>query len=401
MTRWRRNLGSNGWPGAASAEERRNADRFFEELTGTRSASAAVRPGWRPSSAARPFAAAQAAAPWESPASYESDFAGEAKPSYLVSHPFLGNSVEVNPVMAARLTDAQRAIQAAYDALGPNHHTRVHFGGGQKTLREWAGILSARGWRTGSSTSKHASGSAVDLNYAMQPYIVTRTTTNGRTTLGGELAGASLTTQRQHAADVYDRALRVTSLQADAMTLVAPMHVRAAGESTRDAYQRLLRVSQAMNRYFRYALLEDHTEVRRRPLADIEGATEDQLLAAIPLTERQDETQAIRNIDGMMNDAWRACHPGWTLTPRQTYFRILRDYEHARIPWVKGSPVARPAVTRNPTRGFLHMIEDVVVALCDTGRLRWGAIDFGETQSGDVHHFDLGSHGGYTPDGTA
>lgn len=328
----------------------------------------------------------------------------EAKPSYLVVHSFLANRLEVNPVMASRLTDAEASIRAAYDALGPNHASRVHYGGGQKTLREWAGILSGRGWRPGSSTSKHASGSAVDLNYADQPYIVTRTMVNGRTTIGGEAAGAGLTAQRQHAVDVYDRAVRFTSLASDAMSLVAQMHVRANGETTRAAYRRLLRVSQAMNSYFRYAFLEDPAEVRRLPIADIEGASEADLLAAIPMTERRDETRATGDLDALMGtrfrQTWRDTHAGWTLTPRQTYFRILRDYEHARIPWVKGNPVARPPVTRNPTRGFLHMIEDVVVALVDVGRLRWGAIDFGPAASGDVHHFDLGSHGGFTPDGT-
>ena len=158
-----------------------------------------------------------------------------------------------------------------------------------------------------------------------------------------------------------------------------------------------------MNRYFRYAMLEDPTQVRRRPIANIETATEAELLAAIPLTERRDETQAIGDLDALMGTVfrtdWPRAHGGWGLTPRQTYFRILRDYEHARIPWVMGKPVARPALTRNPTRGFLHMIEPVVVALADTGRLRWGAIDFGPTSSGDVHHFDLGNHGGYTPEG--
>ena len=108
----------------------------------------------------------------------------EEGPRYLVKHDFLGNRLQVNPVMAQRLTDAENAIRAAYEALGPNDASRVHFGGGQKTLREWADILSGRGWRPGSSTSKHASGSAVDLNYAMQPYIVTRTTINGRTDSG-------------------------------------------------------------------------------------------------------------------------------------------------------------------------------------------------------------------------
>jgi len=335
---------------------------------------------------------------------FESAPLAEEGPSYLVQHIFLGNTLQVNPVMAERLTDAERAIRAAYDALGPDHASRVHFGGGQKTLGEWADILSGRGWRPGSSTSKHASGSAVDLNYAMQPYIVTRSTVSGRTTLGGEAAGAGLVQERQHAAEVYDRAVRFTSNAPSAMSLTATMHVRASGESTSVAYRRLLRVSQAMNQYFRYALLETPTQVRRAPIANIETATEAELLAAIPLTERRGETQAVGDLDALMGTRfsgdWARAHTGWGLTPRQTYFRILRDYEHARIPWVIGPPVARPPVTRNPTRGFLHMIEPVVVALADTGRLRWGAIDFGPTSSGDVHHFDLGNHGGYTPDGS-
>jgi hypothetical protein len=328
----------------------------------------------------------------------------EEGPSYLVDHDFLANRLRVNPVMAQRLTDAENAIRAAYEALGPNDASRVHYGGGQKTLREWAGILSGRGWRPGSSTSKHASGSAVDLNYALQPYIVTRTTINGRTTLGGEAEGAGLVTERQNAADVYDRAVRFTSNAPNAMSLTAPMHVRASGESTSAAYRRLRGVDQAMNRYFRYAMLEEPTQVRRPPIATIETATESELLAAIPVTERRDETRAIGDLEALMGTRfspdWARTHGGWGLTPRQTYFRILRDYEHARIPWVIGKPVARPAVTRNPTRGFLHMIEPVVVALADTGRLRWGAIDFGPASSGDVHHFDLGNHGGYKPEGS-
>jgi hypothetical protein len=381
-------LEAEGWPGAASARDRHAADLFFRDLTGQ------ALPGTRRRRSSGALGRYGTAA----------ELFGEAKPSYLVSHNFLGNSLEVNPVMARRLTDAEQNIRAAFDSLGPNHASRVHFGGGQKTLREWAGILSGRGWRTGSSTSKHASGSAVDLNYALQPYIVTRTIVGGRTTLGGELAGASLTTERQNAADVYDRAVRFTSLAPNAMTLTAPMQVRAAGETTRDAYRRLLGVDQAMNGYFRHVMLEEPTEVRRQPIANIEGASEAELLAGIPRTERRDETQAIGDLDALMGtrftQTWRNTHAGWTLTPRQTYFRILRDYEHARIPWVKGNPVARPPVTRNPTRGFLHMIEAVVVALADVGRLRWGAIDFGPASSGDVHHFDLGDHGGFTPDGT-
>ncbi|MGH8224070.1 MAG: hypothetical protein ACREQZ_13970 [Woeseiaceae bacterium] len=382
--------------GVVSEREWRNADLFYAELTGVTHHPVT---GSQTREIGAPVSFDEAWMPGDG-----QEFPGETKPSYLVTHDFLGNSMEVNPVMANRLTDAQRSIQTAFDALGPNHPSRVHFGGGQKTLREWAGILSGRGWRSGSSTSKHASGSAVDLNYSLQPYIVTRTNVNGRTTLGGEAAGAGLLTQRQHAVDVYDRAVRFTSLAPNAMALIAPMHVRASGETTRDAYRRLLGVDRALNRYIRYAMLEDPTEVRRQPVVNIEGATEAELLAAIPLTERRDESVAIGDLEALMgtrfDQTWRNTHEGWTLTPRQTYFRILRDYEHARIPWVMGKPVARPVITRNPTRGFLHMREEVVLALADVGRLRWGAIDFGPASSGDVHHFDLGSHGGFTPDGT-
>ena len=374
-----------------AAKARRDADLFYAELTGSASRGAA---------ASRPAIADEA---WsEDGSALAGAGVGEEGPSYLVKQNFLGNALQVNPEMQRRLIAVEQSLQATFDALGSNHASRVHYGGGQKTLREWAGILSGRGWRPG--TSKHASGSAVDLNYADQPYIVTRTVDGARTVLGGEAAGADLVSQRRNAADVYDRAMRFTGSGAGAMRLTAPMHVRAPGETTSTAYRRLRSVSQAMNYYFRYALLEDPIEVRREPIADIETATEEELLAAIPTTERREATRAIGDLDALMgtqfNTGWAASHAEWGMTSRQTYFRILRDYEHARIPMVKGTPKARPPVTRNPTRGFLHMIEAVVVALVDVGRLRWGAIDFGPQASGDVHHFDLGGHGGFAPDGT-
>jgi len=82
------------------------------------------------------------------------------------------------------------------------------------------------------------------------------------------------------------------------------------------------------------------------------------------------------------------------------FYRILRDYEHVRIPMVKGDPEARPGITRNPARGFLDMTEEFVVAMTDQGRLRWGIADLGYAQSGDTHHFDLGKRndGGVTRD---
>jgi len=83
---------------------------------------------------------------------------------------------------------------------------------------------------------------------------------------------------------------------------------------------------------------------------------------------------------------------------KKKYYRILRDYEIIRKPLQYGYPATRPSSTRNPARGFLHMEKRFVVAMLDAGQFRWGICGFGEGASGDTHHFDLGSHGGYTPE---
>jgi hypothetical protein len=80
----------------------------------------------------------------------------------------------------------------------------------------------------------------------------------------------------------------------------------------------------------------------------------------------------------------------WTITdPELLYYTVLRDYERVRVPMVFGHPSARPGATRNPAAGFLDLRKEMVVAMCDVARLRWGACDFGDT-SGDIMHFDLG-----------
>lgn len=311
---------------------------------------------------------------------------------------FLGQTVGggINETLRDRLIQVQARLQQVYDALGPNHPDRVEFGGDQKTLAQWADIRSIRGWRPGSSTSKHASGSAVDVNYDLQPYIATRTEVGGTTHYGGEAAGAHLQAQRRAATEVYDRAVRFV-FRGEAG---ADVSARRQGETTSAVYRRFQQASRGLSFYFRHAFLEEPTAVRRPPVQDIEGASEAELLAAIPTTERRAEGEAIEMLAHYMDADFRRNHPDWTLTPRETYFRMLRDYEHVRIPMQRGDPSARPANTRNPTRGFLHLKQEVVEALVDVGRLRWGAADLGHGSSGDVHHFDLGNHGGVTPDGT-
>lgn len=45
--------------------------------------------------------------------------------------------------------------------------------------------------------------------------------------------------------------------------------------------------------------------------------------------------------------------------------------------------------SRDPREGFFDLPADLVVALRDHAGLAWGAVDIGETQSGDLMHFDL------------
>jgi hypothetical protein len=301
----------------------------------------------------------------------------------------------INSTLRDRLTQVQDRLQHVYDALGPNHADRVHFGGAQKTLGEWAEIRSMRGWRPTTGTSFHASGSAVDINYDLQPYIVTRTQVGTTTVYGGEAAGAGLQAERRAAADVYDRAVQFVFGAA-----AADVSARRPGETTTAVYQRFSQASRALAYYFRHAFLEEPTAVTRQPVANIETIADADLLAAIPTTERRPEASAVTDLDAYMDADFRTRHPTWTLSPRETYLRMLRDYEHVRIPMQRGNPSASPTNTRNPTRGFLHLKQEVVDALVDVGHLRWGAADFGAHSSGDVHHFDLGNHGGVVPDGT-
>lgn len=311
----------------------------------------------------------------------------QMKPAYLVRHTFLGHSVEVNPVMAARLTDVQNDLQTQYDALDPA--TRP------ATLREWVGLTSIKGWR--SSSSKHGSGSAVDCNYDNQPYIPTRTGTPGHYSYGGEEGSATAATRalRQPATEVYDRAVNFMRTNPyDDET--ANVGARATGESTGDAYDRFKYTSDALAGYFGLAFYTNYNAVTRVPIADPSAASEADLLTTIPTTERKDEATATAAIQAVMDDPFYLGTT--TLSAREMYFQILRDYEIVRKPLQRGNPSTSPGNTRNPANGFLHMTRHFVVTMADAGNLRWGACDFGAGASGDVHHFDLGNHAGYTPE---
>ena len=138
--------------------------------------------------------------------------------------------------------------------------------------------------------------------------------------------------------------------------------------------------------------------VNRVPIPNVETATAAVLLAQIPLTERKDQTAAVTAIGNFMHGVRGGLirfNPWYALTPAEQYIRMLRDYELVRVPMEFGAVSTSPGATRNPANGFLDIRREVAIALVDQG-LAWLIGDIG-SHSGDVMHFDIRNHAGYTP----
>ncbi len=304
---------------------------------------------------------------------------------------FLGVRVEggLNKTLKDKLSMVERHLQAEYDRLPSSTEP--------KTFKEWAGIKTIKSWRdeckiVQKKSSKHCSGSAIDINYITQPYIATRTTTKGgKTIYGGEKKGKKLQAERRAAVAVYDRAVAfVHGVGAE-----ADVSARRPDEPTSKVFERFHKTSEALKTYFEFAFKTDEKLVTKKPVVSIETATKVQIQENLQEENvLKDESEALALLEAFMKDSdFKKKHPGWHKTPAEQYLEILRDYEHVRIPMVKGKEVvARPSVTRNPAKGFLDLRPEIVEALVDVGKLRWGASDFGPEESGDVMHFDLGYH---------
>ncbi|MGH7328008.1 MAG: hypothetical protein ACREJX_06625, partial [Polyangiaceae bacterium] len=154
-----------------------------------------------------------------------------------------------------------------------------------------------------------------------------------------------------------------------------------SGESTHAVWSRFKAVSDALERYLSIAIDPNPDAVFRVAIENADEISDDELLATIPEGERLPLDVALQH------------------AKREQFFRALRDYEHARIPFTIGEPSATPERTRNPARGFLHLRSEIVTALCDEG-LRWGACDLamlpdGSSHNGATMHFDLADGGGF------
>jgi hypothetical protein len=290
-----------------------------------------------------------------------------------------------------RLQAADDAVRAVFNALPPDQRFDPWTGRGNASFSQWSGVTGPHVcWRP--NAGHHSAGAAIDVNAAANPYIVTR---NGGVP-GGEPGGESLVDMRLRALGVYDRAMQFMTPP----VAVADVGGRRPDEPTQSVWTRFKAVSDALVSYLSFAVDSGPSEVRRAAFENADDVSDDELLAAIPEDERLPLDHALARLEALLGSRdFRASHPDWPKSSRAQYLRILRDYEHVRIPMVIGAPNPTPARTRNPARGFLNLRSEIVTALCDQG-LRWGACDFGVRADGSSHngammHFDLADDGGY------
>ena len=281
----------------------------------------------------------------------------------------------VNPEMHERLRAADEKLRAIYDALSPERRIDALTGLPHASFSQWGGVSAPHVcWRA--HAAQHSAGAAIDLNPAANPYIVTRT--GG--VFGGERGGELLVGMRSRAFGAYDRAMAFTGGAAD-------LSARRDGETTEAVWARFKAVSEALVAYLGLVVDPAPPAILRPALENADEVPDDVLLSTIGEDERIPEDAALPALER------------FTVSPRELYLRILRDYEHARIPMTLDEPSATPARTRNPARGFLSLPCEVPSALCEQG-LRWGACDFplapdGSSQNGAMMHFDLADSGGY------
>lgn len=318
-------------------------------------------------------------------------------PTFFLDTMFLGQPCGsgfthgVNPEMRTRLQAADDAVRAVFDALTPDQRIDAATGRGNASFSAWSAVTGPHVcWQP--NAGHHSAGAAIDLDSTANLYIVTR---YGNVP-GGEPGGENLVEMRNRALAAYDRAMQFMTPPV-ALADVSP---RRSNEPTQSVWRRFNAVSDALASYLSFAVDSEPRDVLRVAIENADELSDDEVLATIPEGERLAFDHALARLEALLvSREFRTGHPGWSTDPRAQYLRILRDYEHVRIPLVIGSPSSTPTRTRNPARGFLNLRCEIVTALCDQG-LRWGACDFeiaadGSSQNGAMMHFDLADDGGY------
>lgn len=315
----------------------------------------------------------------------------------IVDATFLGMAVQggVDNEMKRRLDAVEEDLRSAYATSGESVGFETWCG-----LRQRPGGFHAGGY--------HGQGIAIDLNYDTNPYIATRT----GSTFGGEAGFIGGSVGRALAVDVYDRAVSFTFSETD----VADVSIRV-NDSIEVTYDRFRFASDCLGYYLSHVFQwgDDRVWISRAPISQAqELADDDPAFAAISEGrhgERWPYSDAIQALTDTMESlgagqvtrrfdvtdprpAWRETHPNWPWSsPEQQYWQILRDYEVVRAPMLQGNASLPVTRTRNPANGFLDLPRHLVLSMVTTGRMWWGASDFGAGASGDMMHFDFGDHG--------
>lgn len=244
----------------------------------------------------------------------------------LRSGTFLGCRYRAAPKLVALLNRVESDLEVEWTLTDRS----VPFG-------QWHGIRGVGGYRA--RAGWHGRGLAVDLNYARNGYLVTRTVAKGRTIYGGEAAGARLDGVREAFSAACDRACVALDGQP------ADLSARKRGEDGGSVWDRFDRVSRAVAVY---------------------------LAPYYPAVDDLDVGEADHRPD---------------VDPRQIPLQVAADYQALRVPLVVGAPSKAPRTTRNPAKGLLDIPRAVFVAL-DAAGLRLGLCDFGARESGDAMHVD-------------
>lgn len=286
---------------------------------------------------------------------------------------FLGRPIAVTPEMSTALTTAQDSLQTVFDNLPDDE--KIDFFSSQATdsLASWCGIRENHGG--------HGDHIAIDINVSTDPYIATRT----GDVLGGEGGPGQLPDIRLRAVQACDRATELFQ-GPDAL---ADLAGRRSGESTASVYERFRAASENLVSYLSFAFNSPLIFINRAPAADIEALSDDDLESQLS-AELKPKAGAVADLDSLLQSAeFQRVNPQFPLNAAQLYSRILRDYEHVRIPMEAGNSSPVPPKTRNPLQGFLNFRVDLATALCDVSMMRWGACDFGAGSNGDMMHFDI------------
>ncbi len=250
--------------------------------------------------------------------------------------------------------------------------------------------------------SKHASGSALDINVTCNPYMPVR---GADGTLGGEVHKPPQDKNtkkpvftgnvRQLHIDKIWRPAMIIYDRAQTLFEGKPADVRPdfSHANAADMYTRFRTLSYSLEAYFRLAfntvrskanpLQKSFAEFKTGFLNDLQDNLID------PNALHIDGTPLVPAVSGPNPDP----------TLQAFYDQIVADYAFFKFPTVSGNVVIAadgsislpPIAQRDPCNGVFNVRQEVFMEMVKVQKLRWGGAMFGP-DSGDNMHFDLNGH---------